>query len=49
MPYLYGVFILCTLALVWAVVGIVRHIRRHNAEMPSHLEAPETAHNPPTE
>ena len=45
MRYLFGVFVLCTLALVWAVIGIVRHIRRHNAEVAAH----ETATHPPTE
>lgn len=43
MRYLYGVFVLCTLAIVFAAMGIVRHIRRHNAETAAHNEAHETA------
>jgi hypothetical protein len=47
MRYLYGVFVFSTLVLVWAIVGVVRHIRRHNAEVSAHVEAHETATNPP--
>ncbi len=49
MRYLYGVFVLCTVALVWAAIGVVRHIRRHNAETAARYEAHDTAVNPHTE
>jgi hypothetical protein len=31
MRYLLAVFALSILALIWAIVGITRHIRRHEA------------------
>lgn len=31
MLYWYGVFILSIFVLVWALFGMVRHIRRHHA------------------
>lgn len=31
MLYWYGVFILSILVLVWAMISLVRHIRRHHA------------------
>ncbi|MGC8549064.1 MAG: hypothetical protein ACP5M4_05120 [Acidobacteriaceae bacterium] len=49
MRYLFGIFVLCTVALVWAAIGIVRHIRRHNAESHAHIEVHDTANHPPTE
>lgn len=49
MIYLYGAFVFCTLAIVWAAFGVVRHIRRHNAEMPLRTEAQDSPINPPTE
>ena len=49
MIYLYGAFVFCTLAIVWAAIGVVRHIRRHNAQVPPQTEAHDSPIHPPTE
>ena len=41
MRYLYVVFVLCIVALVWAIVGVTRHIRRHEAATVAHTEMPD--------
>jgi hypothetical protein len=41
MRYLYAVFVLCIVALVWAIVGVTRHIRRHEAATAAHAETSE--------
>jgi hypothetical protein len=43
MRVLYAVFVLCTVALLWAVIAVTRHIRRHQAAVRRAARHDETA------